>query len=115
MSERDDFRNECSACWVCGADFCPSGFDVHEIARGVHRKQALEHRCCWIFTCRDCHSSQLGSYDFWDPTMQLALKMIRDPEHYDRIADNRIRSRADDAISERDVALAVAVLFKRER
>jgi len=41
---------------------------------------------------------------------QLAMKKINDPECYDRVAVNRMRGRADEAVTEAEVDEAVAIL-----
>ena len=110
-ADRQRFRREHAVCWLCGAP----GTDVHEIARGCHRKRGVQERCCWVMTCRTCHDDKLGNYAIWPPERQLALKLIHDPEAYDRQRVNEIRGRVPDAISETDVAIQVAILWRMNR
>lgn len=110
MTTREEFSYDQDRCWICGA---PAS-DVHEIARGVHRKQALEERCTWLKLCRECHRNKVHGGGWWARiTSQLALKMVRDAEHYDRQRVNEIRGRMPDAITEREVALEMEELFRR--
>ena len=55
--------------------------------------------------CVYCHEHALGSI-----AMQLAMKKIHDPETYNRIAVNRLRGRADDAITEAEVDEMLRIL-----
>lgn len=73
--------------------------DIHEIARGPHRKEALEHRCTWNRLCRGCHEKVGG----WSIAQQLCLKQMWDPLYYDRVAVNRIRGRQDEAVNQDEV------------
>ena len=109
--ERQRFAREFPRCWLCDS----TAHDVHEIARGVHRKRAVNERCAWLRTCRYCHDNKLADYAIWPLERQYALKMIYDPENYDRLRLNEIRGRADDAISEVDVAIQVAMLWRMVR
>ncbi len=103
---RDEFRARFDPCFVSGAP----ATDVHEIARGASRKAALTEPAAWIASCRHCHANLL---DCMTIARQLAHKMIRDPENYDRVAVNVLRHRAPDAVSERDVAVEVSKIFRR--
>jgi hypothetical protein len=96
---RDAFLAEFRSCMMCQRK---PPTDVHEIARGASRGRAVLLRVTWLALCRDCHE-EAGDYSKWPITKQLALKLLRDPEHYDRVAVNRIRRRADDAITEEEV------------
>lgn len=105
---RDAFREEFPKCWLCPNP----AVDVHEIVRGSSRWLAYGERCAWISVCRvPCHD-RLGRYDMWPLERQYAIKAIRDTEHYDRVALNRMRGRADDAISEQDVMFEIVNLIK---
>ena len=104
---RHQFAREFPRCWLCDG----TAHDVHEIARGVHRKRAVQERCAWLRACRLCHD-KLGDYAIWPLERQYALKMIYDPDNYDRIRVNEIRGRDANAISETDVAIQVAMLWR---
>lgn len=56
--------------------------DLHEIVRGANRQKAIQYRACWLALCRACHEL-LGDYSIWPPARQVALKLLRDPEHFD--------------------------------
>ena len=94
-------------CWVCGK---PEGIgrflETHECARGVHRSKAVVEPCCWLRVCSNCHDTLAGM----SIAQQLALKFLHDPENYNRIAVNRIRGRADEAVSESEVRAEVEKL-----
>lgn len=98
--ERKWFLLEFDRCWVCGSTEQPC---VHEIARGVHRKDGVKDRAAWIRACYPCNGGPLNRYDVWPLARQYALKLVNDREHYDRIALNRMRSRADEAITDNEV------------
>lgn len=92
--------NQFSACWLCGRRTTfGRQLETHEIARGIHRSKAVCTPATWMRVCRQCHDT-LGSMSI---AAQLALKKINDPEWYDRIVVNRIRGRADEAITENEV------------
>lgn len=103
---RQAFRDDWPCCWVCGE---PAD-DVHEVARGVNRAQALGERCAWIRCCRSCHEA-LGDYGRWPLVWQYALKMLWEPEHYDRQGLNRLRGRAPEAISDDEVRVVVPAVL----
>ena len=94
---RNEYRNKhCQLChWL-------KATDCHEIARGPARKAALECRSTWLALCRPCHE-KLGDYSEWPVERQLALKLVVDPEHFDLVKVNRIRGRADGAITLADI------------
>jgi cytochrome c553 len=73
---------------------------THEIARGSFRSKALKSPSAWIRTCSLCHERHLDGMPI---ARQLAIKKKHDPEYYDRIAVNRLRNRADEAITENEV------------
>lgn len=85
-------------CWICGDR--PWTLDCHEISRGPARSAALREPAAWFATCRKCH---MGPLDSMPVVRQLAYKKIHDPKHYDRVKVNRLRGRADNAITEDEV------------
>ena len=96
-------------CWCCGQPADPAKcrhLETHEIARGVHRAKAVAAPAAWIRVCSLCHDT-VGSMSI---VTQLAMKKINDPECYDRVAVNRMRGRADEAVTEAEVDEAVAIL-----
>ena len=93
-------------CWICGfEDRTGCELHTHEIACGPFRKKALTNAAAWVRICMKCHLSQHGIHNYadWPIARQLALKKKHDPENYDRIAVNRLRCRADEAITEDEV------------
>jgi len=107
---RKAWREAQKHCWLCGTlaiNTWPPKIECHEIARGVHREEAVEESCCWIATCQRCHEAHLDSMPI---ARQLALKKINDPENYDRVGVNRMRNRADEAVTEGEVMVEVCEL-----
>ena len=102
MDERTEFGLLNPFCWVCGRS---DGYiETHEITRGVHRNVGVEERCTWIRLCREDHE-RFGDYTQWPIARQLAVKLICDPDYYDRQRVNLIRNaRTPDAITEQEVA-----------
>lgn len=103
---RTAFALEFPDCWHCESRWrrtFPQVLETHEMVRGVDRHKALRHRSTWIRVCRNCHDIVAA----WPLARQLALKKIHDPEHYDRVEVNRLRGRADDAVSEEEVSGAM--------
>lgn len=76
--------------------------DIHEIARGSHRRAARKLRSCILHLCRDCHD--LMSDYRWTPLLrQLKVKKVTDPEGYNLLEFNAVRGRAPGAITEEEV------------
>ena len=102
LDERRQWLAGCNQCWVCGAPAWVEALDCHEIAS---RAQAPGKWACvenYFATCRQCHEDVLS----WLPeAVQLAFKLVNDPDNYNRVLVNRLRSRADNAISEGEVTL----------
>ena len=111
MSERTKFAGEFRECWPChwdGPGFMKWGkpqliCETHEIVRGPDRWKAVEYRCTWIRTCRECHEA-LGDYAQWPLDKQLALKYVFDRQYYDRQLVNTLRGREENAITGAEVA-----------
>ena len=83
--------------------------DVHEIAKGSHRAKAKMLPSCWLSLCRECHCS-MDDYRIWPVSKQLALKLVSDPTNFDLEEVNRVRGRADTAITLGDVAQHLRVI-----
>ncbi len=98
---RTQWRRLWSRCWVCG-ERCR--VDVHEIADGPARERALVEPAAWFAACNQCHLSVVHGMPL---ARQLAYKREHDPQWYGRVAVNRLRGRADDAVSEEEVARCV--------
>jgi hypothetical protein len=110
--ERIDFLAEFTWCWFC--ENAPAEC-VHEMACGSHRAQAVLVRFTWGAACVDCNEHQLTDYSVWPLAAQLASKWINDRVHYDRVAFNRLRGRADNAISQAEVIVEVCRILDAER
>jgi hypothetical protein len=97
--DRKAFLAEFPRCMICGTK---QSRDVHEIARGASRGKAEQFRQTWLALCGWCHDA-VDDYEQWPITRQLAVKRRCDPAWYDRVFVNRLRNRADDAITEDEV------------
>jgi len=107
----DEFAMLFDRCMLCGAtarESFPPKLDIHHIARGVHRAKALNERCALLMVCPLCHEKRL---DGMSVVTQLAIKKICDPDGYDRVQVNRLRSRADEAITESEVNTEVKTVL----
>lgn len=93
-------------CWICSS---PIHLEIHHIVRGVHREKARCSREAMFRTCTICHGRDL---DAMPVEKQLAFKALHDPEGYDRVSVNRLRCRADDAVSESDVMMEIHKLVR---
>ena len=98
---RRQFLSEFPICWFCGFQ---SATDVHEITRGPCRVLAYGERCAWGAACRDCNCFRLTDKNEWPIERQLAIKWIRDREHFDLEKINEIR-RGIGLVSATDVAV----------
>ena len=105
---RQAFLAEFPWCWYC--ENAPSEC-VHEMASGTgNRPAAFGLRFTWGAACGDCNCHRLtdnGESGEWPHARQLAVKRINDKTHYDRVGFNRLRGRADNAISEAEVIVWV--------
>lgn len=94
---RAAFRDEFPWCWYC--EDAPAT-DVHEMASGVgNRSKAVQERFTWGSSCNDCNCNRLTDKREWPLERQLAVKWINDREFFERVAFNRLRGRADNAIT----------------
>lgn len=75
---------------------------THEIARGPAKQAAMKEPAAWLRVCRQCHDA-MDDYSKWPIARQLALKKLRDPEHYDRVKVNELRGEAPESITEEEV------------
>lgn len=105
---RRQFADDNQYCMVCGR----LGGDIHEIARGPARQKALDQVYALLRLCRADHDRV---HKHWSMAQQYALKGLRDPDNYSRTKLNRLRGRAPDAISERQVWQALPEVLKRVR
>ena len=87
---------------ICGSH---RNLETHEIANGPARQRALDEPATWLRLCGRCHRGPHGVHHkgHWPIVRQLALKKVCDSRNYDRVLVNRLRGRADDAITEEEV------------
>jgi len=108
-----EFAEQFDRCWLCGTraiNTWPPRLAIHHLVRGVDREKAKHERCVLIRTCQRCHEARLDGMEI---ALQLAIKKHNDPEHFDRVRVNRLRNRADNAVSEGDVMLSEIELVGR--
>ena len=99
---REAYREAFNRCQ--GDDNCPyAGVEVHEIPRGIYRKEASNHRCTLLLLCR-VHHDAMGDYSIWPIQRQLARKLLVDPEYFDLEKICEIRDRVPTAITLVDIA-----------
>ena len=99
---REDYRKAFARCQ--GDDNCPfAGVEVHEIPRGIYRKEASNHRCALLLLCR-VHHDAMGNYKVWPIARQLARKLLVDGDYFDLETICEIRDRVPTAITLVDVA-----------
>lgn len=65
----------------CQGDDCNCRAEqLHHMARGIHRRKAKEHPCCWLHLCDPCHRG-MNSYSKFPLAHQLYLKMTHDSDN----------------------------------
>ena len=82
-------------CWACGSR--SSGID--HIVRGSDRGNALLHREAWFAACGPCNTGPLTDQRLWPIARKLRFKLFFDSAWFDLGLINRIRDRAEDAIT----------------
>jgi hypothetical protein len=80
--------------------------DCHEIAAGSSKQKAMRNRFCWLALCRTCHDRIQGG----NIAAQMAMKVLQDKQHFDRVGLNLLMGKAADAVSESDVIEAAWLL-----
>lgn len=98
LEERRAWADGRIKCWICGK----WGFDVqtHEVASRAQAPNRWADVRNYFCACAFCNCHVLNHLP---ESLQLAYKRHFDIENYDRVFVNRIRGRADDAISEGEV------------
>ena len=94
-------------CWLCGVkaiNTWPPTLETHDIARGQNRDKAKSERCNLVRACQRCHQGRL---DGMPVARQLAIKLLSDPDGYDLVRVNRLRNRADSAITDGEVLMEI--------
>lgn len=101
-------------CFLCGDT---RDLETHEMVRGVFRSEAVKAPCTWLRACHRCHHDKLhGTSTCWTYVRQLAVKLIHDPDHYDRQRCNEIyslREKDHERVTEREVAKALQVMLRQ--
>lgn len=107
---REEWSRDHCRCFVCGLESrSGENLETHEIADGFARGKALLEPATWLRLCgrfaNDCHQGQHGLHHkgIWPLSRQLALKKLRDPEHYNRLAVLRLKRLPDTAVTEDEV------------
>jgi hypothetical protein len=78
--------------------------EVHEIERKSHAPKRWAHRCNYLLLCHQCHS---GPFAAMPHAKQLAVKLVRDPNHFELVTWLRLRDpelRAPERVTIADVA-----------
>ena len=83
-------------CWNCPST---QGVQTHHICRGPHRAKAKTEECNLLRLCFRCHAI----VDGWPVAKQIALQAVNNPDAYDRVKVNLLRSRQPEAITEAQV------------
>jgi len=91
----------------CQVPWCRAkATQIHEISRGPARGASLGVRAAILHLCEFDH----GQMDWLPVEAQLALKLLADPDGYDRLAVNVLRGRQPEAITADQVDRWVKVL-----
>lgn len=106
-----DFRYqlcmEVGRCECCGNQLPAYRLCCHEIAGGsADRRKALDQRCAILVVDFDCHTKVQNE----PKATQLARLWLSRPADVDLVAFNRIRGRADGAITMDELEAAVKLL-----
>lgn len=109
LEERRAWGESVRHCFICGGYYglC---MDTHEIVR---RSQA-PYRWCnlanLIRTCRRCHDEALCNVTVAPYAAQMAIKKLRDPEHYDYEAFVEILGRGPQCVTPEEIELCSRTL-----
>jgi hypothetical protein len=90
--------HDCKCLW-CGA----TPVSVHEIARGQARARAYAEPSTWMPLCWPCNSGPFNDKGKWPEAAQLALKYLRDAQHYDLVRYNAVVGYGPERITQEDV------------
>jgi hypothetical protein len=94
-----DFRLRYGRCMVCQV-WQGRAIQVHEIASGPARAKARGERCCLLALCLECHEAIHKSRNL---ARELAIKLTRDPDHYDRSRVLELMGFADTYVTQQEV------------
>lgn len=104
---RDSMPQRCMACGRAPDDRyvtheVPVWLEVHEIERRGHAPKSYGHPCNYLLLCHWCHG-KMGAPD-WPHARQLALKRLRDHEHFDLEAWLSLKPRPATYVTINDIA-----------
>ena len=68
-------------CMVCRSSDVV--LEVHEIAKRSSAPKTWGNRLNYLLLCQSCHREVEASREVWPLARQLALKLVRDPKHFD--------------------------------
>jgi len=91
--EWSEQHDRCMVCnWTCGTWTLDGQrwLETHHIARGPARQAGLDVLANLLRLCDMCHD-EMDGLRLWPIKRQLAIKKLKDPEHYDRIAVLKLR------------------------
>lgn len=105
MSWRDSMPQRCMVCgWTMGKSIGPAVWlEVHEIQPRSQAAGRWAHHSNYLLTCNHCHANTLASMPHAE---QLAIKLVKDADHFDLDAWLRIKDpelRAPDRVTMDDV------------
>jgi hypothetical protein len=83
--------------------------ECHEIVRRSTKATSILFRSTYIATCGTCHRNELSDYSRYPIARQLAVKLVADADHFSLEEVNRLRGRAQTAITLSDVAIYLEV------
>ena len=88
---RANFVKYADCCDICGA----MPHLVHEIARGIHRENALMAPYAILALCTLCHDREIHGREEWPIPKQLAALYRSRPDDYDLDRFNQLRGRVN--------------------
>jgi len=94
-------------CWRCGA----RAVCIHEFVRGSDRHHAFRSPACWYAACPICNGGVLNVTSGEYLRMQLAEKLVNDPDNFDLQEIIRIRGWGPNALTLKEVVEYVVVQF----
>jgi len=100
--ERDEWRYAMpQECMNCGSR---DMLEIHEMERKSHASGRWGHTCNYLLLCQVCHADDFAAMPH---ERQLAVKLVRDAEHFDLESWLRIRDaelRAPERVTLADIA-----------
>lgn len=108
-AERQEWKDRFfGRCMACGR-FCET--DTHEIVRRAQSSR-WAHTCNYLELCRHpCHAERFANVTLAPHAAQLALKRLRDPDHYCYESFLEVLGRPRTAVTPEEVELAYRTLL----